>query len=133
MEQVRPFGCSLTYSPQIPNSRHQFNTTNPDALFDEGKVVSWINQLRLKFHCIDRCIMIFGVIIFVIFATISFIFMLPLMAWIIIGWFGMLFAGVGVLCLRKNCPSRIYNVLIDVFQIPHQKYTQNTTHSNIEK
>lgn len=129
MEQVQPSLAPISYSHEMPHDvthktkNSEFESKNPDELLlkEKSKVLSFINNLRSRVSCIDKCLMVLGIFIFFVLAIVSFILALPLMIWIAIGWFGMVFSAAFVLCLRAYCPRSIYNVMIDVFHIPHTK------------
>lgn len=136
IKQVEPSSVPFTYNAEDDDSKTnqkdngQFNTRNPDQLLNEnqntiqlyeGKIVSFINNLRSKVLFIDKCFMVLGLLIFIAVALVSFVLMLPLMIWIVLGFLSMIFAAIFTICLRAYCPGRIYNILIDIFNIPHQK------------
>ena len=122
----------LNYNKGKKNDKNcEFDTQNPDELLTENNnnnsslyeshVLSFVNNLRSRFRFIDKCFMIFGILLFIIIAIISFIFMLPLMVWIVLGWIVMFISAFSTIFLRAYCPRSFYNILIDVFNIPHSK------------
>eukprot|EP01083_Nonionella_stella_P004189 12053_1 len=111
------------YKQVIPHDEDLIENNQFMALFEdtESKVLSVVNLMRNKLVCIDKCSMIIGLCIFGCVSMIAFLFMLPMMIWIVFAASCMFGGAIFTLCLRQVCPSFIYNILIDAFHIPHNK------------
>ena len=100
---------------------------NPDEVLLESKrhpqigILSLVQTIRDRVPCINEFFSILGVLIFINVALFSFIFMLPMMIWIFIGFCGMLGCALFTILLRQICPNQIYHIFIDLFHIPHSK------------
>ena len=125
IQPVQPSLCPISYSHEMPHDVHyrlnrQFESRNPDhALKRRGKLRALIEWIRNHIFCVDKCLVLFGVCLYLQVAAVSFVLMLPMMVWILSGFIFMIVAAMCTLFLRRMCPSLIYNKFIQIFHLKH--------------
>ena len=125
IKPVQPSLCPMTYSHEMPHDvqyklNRQFETRNPDhALKRSSKLRKLIGWIRTHIFCVDKCLMLFGIWLYVQVAAVSFVLMLPMMLWIVAGFIFMIAAAVCTQLLQRTCPSVIFNKFIGIFHLKH--------------